>query len=68
MDVIKPEPLADAEGVIPPSPCIRVCRMDESGRCLGCGRSAEEIRRYGERVLAARRRKSQEKVPTDESA
>ncbi|MBY6205305.1 DUF1289 domain-containing protein [Halomonas denitrificans] len=25
------------------SPCIGVCRLDESGRCLGCFRTAAEI-------------------------
>ncbi|MGL4410104.1 MAG: DUF1289 domain-containing protein [Zoogloea sp.] len=25
------------------SPCVGVCQMDESGYCLGCGRSADEI-------------------------
>ncbi len=29
------------------SPCIRVCTLDpESGLCLGCGRTAEEITRW----------------------
>ncbi|MDY0014306.1 MAG: DUF1289 domain-containing protein [Rhodocyclaceae bacterium] len=28
------------------SPCIGVCQIDESGYCLGCGRSADEI--FGE--------------------
>jgi predicted Fe-S protein YdhL (DUF1289 family) len=28
----------------PPSPCIRVCRIDErTGRCLGCRRTLSEI-------------------------
>lgn len=27
------------------SPCVRVCKIDEDdGRCLGCSRTAEEIR------------------------
>lgn len=31
-----------AEG--PPSPCIKVCSLDEAtGWCVGCGRAAEEI-------------------------
>ncbi|WP_374490549.1 DUF1289 domain-containing protein [Zoogloea sp.] len=25
------------------NPCVGVCQMDESGYCLGCGRSADEI-------------------------
>ncbi len=29
------------------SPCIRVCTLDrESGLCLGCGRTGEEITRW----------------------
>ena len=27
-----------------PSPCIKVCKLDELGNCLGCGRSAREIK------------------------
>lgn len=28
-----------------PSPCISVCQIDEAdGRCIGCGRSLDEIR------------------------
>lgn len=26
------------------SPCIKVCTYDDEGYCLGCGRTAEEIR------------------------
>lgn len=25
------------------SPCIKVCRLDTSGRCYGCGRTTAEI-------------------------
>ncbi len=28
------------------NPCIGICEIDESGYCVGCGRSAEEI--FGE--------------------
>ena len=28
------------------SPCIGICEIDESGYCIGCGRSADEI--FGE--------------------
>ena len=28
------------------SPCIGICEIDESGYCVGCGRSADEI--FGE--------------------
>lgn len=31
----------------PQSPCIKVCRLDASGRvCLGCHRTTEEIMRW----------------------
>jgi predicted Fe-S protein YdhL (DUF1289 family) len=31
-----------------PSPCISVCQMDvQSGLCLGCWRSMDEIARWG---------------------
>lgn len=25
------------------NPCIGICEIDESGYCVGCGRSADEI-------------------------
>ena len=25
------------------SPCVKVCRLNDSGDCLGCGRTREEI-------------------------
>ena len=28
------------------SPCQAVCRLDNDGRCAGCGRTAEEIGRW----------------------
>lgn len=28
------------------SPCIAVCTLDEDKRCLGCGRSLEQITRW----------------------
>lgn len=31
-----------------PSPCIRNCCLDEQDVCLGCGRSLDEIRLWGE--------------------
>ena len=37
----------------PVSPCINVCALDASGRtCMGCGRTIEEIARWG-RMSAA---------------
>jgi uncharacterized protein len=30
----------------PPSPCTKVCALDEQGLCIGCLRSGEEIGRW----------------------
>jgi predicted Fe-S protein YdhL (DUF1289 family) len=39
------------------SPCTRVCTLDPaSGRCLGCGRSLDEIARWTEMTDAERAR------------
>ena len=35
----------------PPSPCIKVCLLDERGYCVGCLRTVEEIARWS--VLSA---------------
>jgi len=32
------------------SPCVRNCCLDEKDICLGCGRSIEEIIRWGDAV------------------
>ena len=30
------------------SPCVAICKLNpETGKCIGCGRTAEEIRVYG---------------------
>ena len=40
--------LAQDPGALVPSPCISICRMDDSkGLCLGCQRSIEEIIAWG---------------------
>ena len=31
-----------------PSPCVRNCCLDERDVCMGCGRSLDEIRAWGE--------------------
>jgi uncharacterized protein len=39
------------------SPCIKVCTLDAvSGRCLGCGRTVDEIARWGAMSAAERAR------------
>ena len=30
----------------PASPCISVCTLDDDDRCLGCGRTLEQISRW----------------------
>jgi len=47
------------------SPCIRNCCLDKNDVCLGCGRTVEEITRWGEAgdeekrkiLIAAKKRK-----------
>jgi len=39
-----------------PSPCVRNCCLDEHDVCLGCGRTLDEIRLWGEADDAMRRR------------
>ncbi len=36
----------------PASPCVNVCVLDASRTCVGCGRTIEEIARWG-RMSAA---------------
>jgi predicted Fe-S protein YdhL (DUF1289 family) len=36
-----------ARTVPPASPCISVCTLDDENRCLGCGRTLDEIARWG---------------------
>lgn len=33
------------------NPCVGICQIDESGYCIGCGRSADEI--FGDTDSAA---------------
>jgi hypothetical protein len=41
--------LAPQETAMPASPCIKVCVLDpRTNRCIGCGRSIEEITAHGE--------------------
>ena len=35
-------------GVEPPSPCVSICRLDRSGYCEGCQRTAVEIELWPE--------------------
>jgi predicted Fe-S protein YdhL (DUF1289 family) len=39
------------------SPCVQTCTLDpHSGRCLGCGRTIDEIARWGTMDAAERER------------
>jgi predicted Fe-S protein YdhL (DUF1289 family) len=35
------------------SPCIKQCRLNENKVCVGCGRSIDEIKQYGNENKAA---------------
>ena len=35
-----------ARNLYPASPCISVCTLDDDKRCLGCGRSLDQITRW----------------------
>jgi uncharacterized protein len=37
------------------TPCIKVCVLDPAGFCQGCGRSLDEIARWGSMSDAQRR-------------
>lgn len=39
-----------------PSPCVRNCCLDKKDICIGCGRSVEEIIRWGDADNKERRR------------
>jgi predicted Fe-S protein YdhL (DUF1289 family) len=39
------------------SPCVKICTLDaRSGLCLGCGRTIEEISRWGGMTASERTR------------
>jgi predicted Fe-S protein YdhL (DUF1289 family) len=39
------------------TPCIKICSLDpQSGLCIGCGRTLEEIARWGSMAPAERAR------------
>ncbi len=37
------------------SPCIDICRLNDDQKCIGCGRSGEEIARWQQYTDAERR-------------
>jgi len=48
----------------PLTPCIGICRMDESGLCIGCRRTLDEIARWSTMSDAERFRFMLEILPT----
>lgn len=48
-----PSPVSDTSS--PPSPCIKVCLLDEAQVCTGCGRSLDEIAEWGGAAEARKR-------------
>ena len=41
-------PMRRLSGTAGASPCVKICKVDVSGtRCVGCGRTLDEIRDYG---------------------
>ncbi len=50
------------------SPCVNICTLDaRSGLCLGCGRSIDEISRWGS-MDAAERARIMDELPSRLSA
>jgi len=37
---------AAARGHEPLTPCVKICRLDAGGLCVGCRRNADEIMRW----------------------
>jgi len=35
-----------ARNAWPTSPCVSICTLDDGNRCLGCGRTLEQISRW----------------------
>ncbi|MEL7187371.1 MAG: DUF1289 domain-containing protein [Pseudomonadota bacterium] len=36
----------------PLSPCILICTLDDQQRCIGCGRSLDQVRRWSAMSVA----------------
>jgi hypothetical protein len=45
------------------TPCVKICRLDASGLCVGCRRSPEEIMRWREMSADERRYLMREVLP-----
>lgn len=50
------------------TPCVKICTLDAQRRlCLGCGRTVDEIARWGG-MTAAERRRVMEQLPERRAA
>lgn len=47
----------------PLTPCVKICRLDASGLCVGCRRSVDEIMRWRDMSDAERSRLMREELP-----
>jgi len=47
----------------PLTPCVKICRLDASGLCVGCRRSADEIMRWRDMSPDERLQLMREELP-----
>jgi len=40
------EQVSDDRNTWPLSPCVMICTLDDDDRCVGCGRTVEQIGRW----------------------
>jgi predicted Fe-S protein YdhL (DUF1289 family) len=46
----------EQNSIAPPSPCIGVCRLDQSNTCIGCGRLLSEVAAWSRMTTEERRK------------
>jgi uncharacterized protein len=44
--------MLEEDGPRPPSPCVKICVLDEAGMCRGCLRTLDEIARWSSMTAA----------------
>jgi uncharacterized protein len=54
---------AAVHGHEPLTPCVKICRLDAGGLCVGCRRSADEIMRWRDMSREERLRLMREELP-----
>lgn len=47
----------------PLTPCVKICRLDASGHCIGCRRSIDEIMHWREMSREERLRLMRDELP-----